>query len=120
MMIHVLPSLSCHRLSLPLPLPLLPPPSTSPLPPSPYPSPSVSLPLPLPLSLSNRPVVALLEVDVYRVDPKQRATVMKEVILSLGPPDPTIVISEREEGVSVPVPQLLDALRPYGQVVLVR
>jgi len=57
---------------------------------------------------------------VYRVDPKKRAAVMKEVILSLGPPDPTIVISEQEEGVSVPVPQLLDALRPYGQVVLIR
>jgi len=68
----------------------------------------------------HRPVVALLEVDVYRVDPKKRAAVMKEVILSLGPPDPTIVISEQEEGVSVPVPQLLDALRPYGQVVLIR
>ena len=65
-------------------------------------------------------MVALLEVDIYRVDPKKRAEVTKEVILSLGPPDPTIVIAEQEEGVSVPIPLLLDALRPYGQVVLVR
>ena len=54
------------------------------------------------------------------MDPKRRAEVRKEVILSLGPPDPTIVISEQEEGMSVPIPLLLDALRPYGQVVLVR
>ena len=65
-------------------------------------------------------MVALLEVDIYRVDPKRRAEVRKEVILSLGPPDPTIVIAEQEEDMSVPIPLLLDALRPYGQVVLVR
>ena len=59
-------------------------------------------------------------MDIYRVNPKRRAEVTKEVILSLGPPDPTVVVAEEEEGMSVPIPLLLDALRPYGQVVLVR
>ena len=65
-------------------------------------------------------MVAILEIDIYRVHHQKRAAVCEEVAILLGPSDPTIAITERMEGVSVPVDQLLDALRPFGEVVLVR
>lgn len=68
----------------------------------------------------HRPVVALLEVDVYRVDEQQRARLREEVALLLGPPDPTVCVREREDGASVSIPQLLEAFRQFGEVILVR
>lgn len=68
----------------------------------------------------HRPVLALIEVDIYQVDPARRSQVRDEVTLSLGPLDPTVVIQEIEEGGEISVPHLLDALRTYGEVVLVR
>lgn len=71
-------------------------------------------------ALTHRPVSALIEVDIYQVDPAHRAKVRDEVTLSLGPLDPTVVIQEMEAGEEISVPSLLDTLRAYGEVVLVR
>ncbi len=67
-----------------------------------------------------RPVIALLEIDIYKVDPPRRSRVREEVTLALGPLDPTVMVHELEEGKEVSVQHLLDALRTYGEVVLVR
>ncbi len=64
--------------------------------------------------------MALIEVDIYRVDASKRGRVRDEVILALGPLDPTVVIQEQDEGGDVSVTHLLEALRTYGEVVLVR
>ena len=65
-------------------------------------------------------MVAIIEVDIYRVDSAKRSKVKDEVLLSLGPPNPTVIIQEKEEGTALSVPHLLEALRAYGNVVLVR
>lgn len=68
----------------------------------------------------HRPVVALIEVEVYRVSHDKRARIRDEVAASLGPPDPTVLVQEKEEGTSVNIPQLLETFRKFGDVVLVR
>ena len=65
-------------------------------------------------------MIALIEVDIYQVDPARRSQVRDEVTLSLGPLDPTVVVQEMEEGGEISVPHLLESLRTYGEVVLVR
>ena len=54
------------------------------------------------------------------MNPQKRSAVKKEVQLSLGPSDPTVVIREQDEGDVLSVPNLLDSLRVYGEPVLVR
>lgn len=67
-----------------------------------------------------RPVLAIIDVDMYRVDASKRAKVKEEVCLALGPPDPTIMIEEEEAGLHLSVKDLLEVLRQYGVIVLVR
>ncbi len=57
---------------------------------------------------------------MHRVDERRRSAVREEVNLALGPPDPTVAIQERDEEVTIGVVQLLDSLKPFGEVVLVR
>ena len=59
-------------------------------------------------------------MDIYRVDKKKRAEIREEVATSLGPPDPTVLVQEKEERVCVSIPQLLETFRKFGDVVLVR
>ena len=54
------------------------------------------------------------------MNPQRRAAVKKEVQLSLGPADPTVIIKEQDEGDSLSVPELLDSLKAFGDPVLVR
>lgn len=56
---------------------------------------------------------------MYRVDKARRAAVREEVALLLGPSDPTVVISE-PEGDNVNMTALVDSVKKYGEVVLVR
>ena len=56
---------------------------------------------------------------MYRVDKVKRAAVREEVGLVLGPSDPTIVISE-PEGEAVDMQALVDSVKKFGDVVLVR
>ncbi len=65
-------------------------------------------------------MIALLEVDIYKVDPPRRSRVREEVVLASGPLNPTVMVHELEEGKEVSVQHLLDSLRTYGEVVLVR
>ncbi len=57
---------------------------------------------------------------MYRVDTAKRSKVKEEVLLALGPPDPTIVIEGAEGGLDLSVQDVLGVLRQYGEVVLVR
>ena len=56
---------------------------------------------------------------MYRVDRAKRKAVREEVGLLLGPSDPTIVVSE-PEGDTVDMTALVDSVKKYGEVVLVR
>ena len=56
---------------------------------------------------------------MYCVDKSKRSSVREEVDLMLGPSDPTVVISE-PEGDCVEMAALLDSVKRYGEVVLVR
>ena len=63
---------------------------------------------------------AIIEVDMYRVDTAKRSKVKEDVLLALGPPDPTVVVEEAGGGRQISVQDLLEVLRGYGEVVLVR
>lgn len=40
----------------------------------------------------HRPVIAMVDIDIYRVDDERRKQVFMEVIQDLGPPDATVVV----------------------------
>ena len=62
----------------------------------------------------------MMEIDIYKVDSKRRATVRDETLHSMGPLNPTIVIREQSRSATLNIASLLDALAIYGKVVLVR
>lgn len=68
----------------------------------------------------HRPVLAIFEVDVFRVDAGKRSKVREEVSLARGPPDPTVVVQEKDGSLQLSVQDLLTTLNEYGEVVLVR
>ncbi|XP_043495693.1 synaptojanin-1 isoform X1 [Polistes fuscatus] len=75
----------------------------------------------------HRPVIAIIDVEVYRVEPKQREHVFKEVIEDLGPPDGTIIVKtvdETEDADSAfdsnVMMALVQDLSHIGEVILVR
>ena len=53
------------------------------------------------------------------MDEAKRTAVREEVELLLGPSDPTVVISE-PEGENVDMTALVDSVKRFGEVVLVR
>ena len=75
------------------------------------------------ISLVCRPVVALVEIEIQKVDRTKQRQVHDVVMKAMGPADPTIVVTSDESGEEDPgidVSELLDAVEPYGTVVLVR
>lgn len=77
----------------------------------------------------HRPVIAIIDVDVYQVDEDRRNIVFTEVIQDLGPPDATIIIhvdniTSGEEDSSIFddnfMMALLQELSQIGEVILVR
>ena len=54
------------------------------------------------------------------MDAAKRQAVKEEVLQTLGPSDPTIVVEEKDKGHSVSVSRLLEVFKTYGEVVLVR
>ena len=56
---------------------------------------------------------------MYKVDKGVRKEVREEVELLLGPSDPTVVVSE-PEGDTVDMTALVDSIKKYGEVVLIR
>ena len=69
----------------------------------------------------HRPVIALLEVDIFRVDEKERERVRKEVVEAMGPADATVIVSPvNVEQNPINTSSLVDVLQQYGAIVLVR
>ncbi|PFX33475.1 synaptojanin-1-like [Stylophora pistillata] len=71
----------------------------------------------------HRPVVALVEIEIQQVDWTKQCDVHDHVMEAMGPADPTIVVMSDEaskEDAGIDVSELLDAVEPYGTVVLVR
>ena len=69
----------------------------------------------------HRPVVALLEIDVFRIDEKERERVRSEVAEQMGPADATVIVTP--VGVaynSLNTIQLVKVFQQYGDIVLVR
>ena len=67
-----------------------------------------------------RPVLAIIEVDVFQVEPSKRLAVREEVLKELGPTDPTIVVEEKGGECKLSLPCIFDLLNPFGEIVLVR
>jgi phosphatidylinositol-bisphosphatase len=40
----------------------------------------------------HRPVIALIDIEIFHVDDSRRSQVFMEVIQDLGPPDATVVV----------------------------
>lgn len=70
-----------------------------------------------------RPVVALIEIEIQKVDWEKQSQVHDNVMKAMGPADPTVVVTsdDVEDGdAGIDVSELLGAVEPYGTVVLVR
>lgn len=69
----------------------------------------------------HRPVVAYFEIDVFRVNEKERERVRGSVLEEMGPADATIRVKPKAaEYNSIDTKQLIKALLQYGTIVLVR
>ncbi|KAK3720929.1 hypothetical protein QZH41_014536, partial [Actinostola sp. cb2023] len=70
----------------------------------------------------HRPVVALIQIEIQEVNVKEQSKVHETVMRSMGPADPTIVVTceddEDEEGIDVG--ELLEIVEACGTAVLVR
>lgn len=73
-----------------------------------------------------RPVVALIDIDIFEVEAEERQNIYKEVIAVQGPPDGTVLVSIRS---SVPennffddtlIDELLQQFTNFGEVILIR
>lgn len=77
----------------------------------------------------HRPVIAIVDINLFQVDESQRSVVFKEVIQDLGPPDATIIVhndsTQSNEDDSAVFDNnfmmaLLQELSQIGEVILVR
>lgn len=67
--------------------------------------------------------MALIEIEIQKVDWAKQGHVHDIVMKAMGPADPTIVVTSDDgddEEVGIDVSDLLDTVEPYGTVVLVR
>lgn len=73
-----------------------------------------------------RPVVALLDVDIFEVDAEERQSVYKEVIATQGPPDGTVLVSVSSSAPELSffddalIDELLQQFTNFGEVILIR
>ncbi|KAM9201023.1 synaptojanin-1 isoform 2-T2 [Dugong dugon] len=74
----------------------------------------------------HRPVVALIDTDIFEVEAEERQNIYKEVISVQGPPDGTVLVSIKS---SLPennffddalIDELLQQFANYGEVILIR
>ncbi|XP_036599065.1 synaptojanin-1 isoform X4 [Trichosurus vulpecula] len=74
----------------------------------------------------HRPVVALIDIDVFEVDAEARQNIYKEVIATQGPPDGTVLVSiksslqENNFFDDILIDELLQQFANYGEVTLIR
>ena len=67
-----------------------------------------------------RPVVALIEVEIQSLDKEKETDVHDDVMKSMGPAEPTVVISSVSDNEEINTEKLLSALETVGNTVLVR
>ncbi|TKC36239.1 hypothetical protein EI555_020301 [Monodon monoceros] len=74
----------------------------------------------------HRPVVALIDIDIFEVEAEERQNIYKEVIAVQGPPDGTVLVSIKS---SLPeknffddalIDELLQQFTNFGEVTLIR
>ncbi|KAM9320557.1 synaptojanin-1 [Gastrophryne carolinensis] len=74
----------------------------------------------------HRPVVAVIDVDIFETEAEERQKIYKEVIATQGPPDGTIMVSIQSrspEGNYFDdnlIDELLQQFAGYGEVILIR
>ncbi|XP_072471179.1 synaptojanin-1 isoform X9 [Notamacropus eugenii] len=74
----------------------------------------------------HRPVVALIDIDIFEVDAEARQNIYKEVIATQGPPDGTVLVSiksslpENNFFDDILIDELLQQFANYGEVTLIR
>ncbi|XP_013359646.1 PREDICTED: synaptojanin-1 isoform X8 [Chinchilla lanigera] len=74
----------------------------------------------------HRPVVALIDIDIFEVEAEERQNIYKEVIAVQGPPDGTVLVSIKsssqennffDDGL---IDELLQQFANFGEVILIR
>ncbi|XP_063275456.1 synaptojanin-1 isoform X2 [Prinia subflava] len=74
----------------------------------------------------HRPVVALIDIDIFEIEAEERQKVYKEVIAMQGPPDGTVMVSIRGSSAEENyfddnlIDDLLQKFASYGEVILIR
>ncbi|XP_036059860.1 synaptojanin-1 isoform X2 [Onychomys torridus] len=74
----------------------------------------------------HRPVVALIDIDIFEVEAEKRQNVYKEVIAVQGPPDGTVLVSIRSSAQGnaffddALIDELLQQFAHFGEVTLIR
>ncbi|NXY16814.1 SYNJ1 protein, partial [Atrichornis clamosus] len=74
----------------------------------------------------HRPVVALIDIDIFEIEAEERQKVYKEVIGMQGPPDGTVMVSIRSSSAEENyfddnlIDDLLQKFASYGEVILIR
>ncbi|XP_076799243.1 synaptojanin-1 isoform X7 [Arvicanthis niloticus] len=74
----------------------------------------------------HRPVVALIDIDIFEVEAEERQKIYKEVIAVQGPPDGTVMVSIRSSAQEntffddALIDELLQQFAHFGEVILIR
>ncbi|KAM5281723.1 synaptojanin-1 isoform 5-T5 [Ctenodactylus gundi] len=74
----------------------------------------------------HRPVVALIDIDIFEVEAEERQNIYKEVIGVQGPPDGTILVSIKSSSQEnsffddALIDELLQQFANFGEVILIR
>ncbi|KAG8518532.1 Synaptojanin-1, partial [Galemys pyrenaicus] len=74
----------------------------------------------------HRPVIALIDIDIFEVEAEERQNIYKEVIAVQGPPDGTVLVSIRSSSPEhnffddALIDELLQQFTNFGEVILIR
>ncbi|XP_073928892.1 synaptojanin-1 isoform X8 [Castor canadensis] len=74
----------------------------------------------------HRPVVALIDIDIFEVEAEERQNIYKEVIAVQGPPDGTVLVSIKSSSQEnnffddALIDELLQQFANFGEVILIR
>lgn len=73
-----------------------------------------------------RPVIALIDIDIFEVEAEERQKIYKEVIAVQGPPDGTVLVSIKSSAQEntffddALIDELLQQFAHFGEVILIR
>ncbi|XP_006862597.1 PREDICTED: synaptojanin-1 isoform X5 [Chrysochloris asiatica] len=74
----------------------------------------------------HRPVIALIDIDIFEVEAEERQSIYKEVIAVQGPPDGTVLVSiksslsDNNYFDDALIDELLQQFANFGEVILIR